>query len=61
MKLHQSLVTNIVVVKDYELGLTSNDLRAMVCEVNSTQLREDEILSNNVYYYDVAINQVTLA
>lgn len=35
------------------------DLVAMVKEVNATEVREDEILSDNVYFYSTATNKIT--
>ena len=36
-----------------------NDLLTMVKEVNATEVREDEILSDNVYFYSLETNKIT--
>ena len=37
------------------------DLRDMVYEVNSTQVLPEEILSDNVYYYDKETKSISIA
>ena len=37
------------------------ELIAMVKEVNMTQVRPDEVLTDSVYYFDKAVDKLTLA
>lgn len=41
-------------------SLDVEDVKAMVKEVNSTELKPEEILSDNVYLYDSNCNRLTL-
>ena len=41
-------------------SLDIEDVKTMVKEVNSTELRPEEILSDNVYLYDSSCNKLTL-
>ena len=55
-----SSIHELIIVED--TGDESADmLRDMVCQVNATQLSEDEILSDSVYRFDLKSNQVTVA
>lgn len=41
-------------------GLNAVELKQMVCEVNRTQVSEEEVLSDSVYYYDFADGQIKI-
>ena len=45
---------------DYKDSEKTEEMRDMVCEVNDTQLKLEERLSYNVYYYERSINQITI-
>lgn len=49
----------ILVPKNKEMG--TDKLKQMVREVNETEVLEEEILSNNVYYYSYAKQKFTIA
>lgn len=44
-----------------EEGLDVRDMRAMVAEVNATQVAPDEVLSDNVYLYKADTNELVVA
>ena len=44
--------THEVILVPYNKELAETDFKAMVREVNETQLEPEEYLSNNVYVYD---------
>lgn len=35
-----------------DAGIYSENLRNIVCEVNETQIEEEEVLADSVYYFD---------
>lgn len=50
----------IIVVSKYEDYVTAESLKDMVCEVNDTQVEDEEILSNNIYYYDKETDEISI-
>lgn len=49
-----SSVHEVIIVPAEEMGVTSQECRAMVREINDTTVRPEERLSDKVQYYDVA-------
>lgn len=49
----------VIFVPDFG-GFDAKELKAMVCEVNETQVDPDEILSNNVYRYNKRMDCVEM-
>jgi hypothetical protein len=43
-----------------DITMTPSDVKNMVEDVNNSILRPDELLSYDVYVYDVATNQISL-
>ncbi len=50
-----------VIILPQDVAEDSDMLRSMVCDVNNTQVTPEERLSNSVYRYDSATEQVVLA
>lgn len=46
-----SSVHEVLIVPD-SLGIPADELRDMLCDVNQSIVRDDEILSDRIYYYD---------
>lgn len=57
--LPSSIHEAILVPEKYSMG--AEELRNMVQTVNSTEVDEKEVLSDNVYYYDRTIDKITIA
>lgn len=55
-----SSIHELIVVPDTGY-MKTNDIRSMVMDVNATQVAPDEVLSDNVYYYDRNTDTITLA
>ncbi|WP_313133614.1 DUF5688 family protein [Anaerocolumna sp.] len=54
-----SSIHEIILVKE-DAKIDKNILREMVIDVNHTQVAEDEILSNNIYYYSRERDALTI-
>jgi hypothetical protein len=54
-----SSIHEIILVKD-DAKIDKNILREMVIDVNHTQVAEDEILSNNIYFYSRERDALTI-
>ena len=50
-----------VLLIPYEEGSDLSELKQMVMYVNSTEVSEEEILSDNVYYYNRKTNSISIA
>ena len=46
-----SSLHEVLIVPDWNIGLNKEELLAMVKEVNSTTVRDEEFLADNVYFY----------
>lgn len=55
-----SSIHEVLAVKA-ENQMDAEELRAMVSEINSTQVAPDEVLSDNVYVYDAETNEFAVA
>lgn len=47
-----------VILLPQSKGISGNCLKEMVAEVNKTQLSDEEILTDSVYYYDTGIQKI---
>ena len=54
-----SSIHEVILLKDTGLG-TPEDLKRMIAEVNNTQVAPEEVLSDSLYYYDLAEKKVRI-